>query len=122
MSAAVRKASESEVIEWATSQISHGPVADYPCRMAERHGAPAETGVALVEALIDRSVALARAGILWELYRLSKWDNDERLPYVYLILWREGENKPEVCGYWVSAATWVEEYHQWQTRTRKAKE
>ena len=119
MSPAARKASELEVVEWANSQLDRGSVADYPCRMAERRGAPAESGVALVEALIDRSSALARAGILWELYCLSKWDNEERLPYVFLIIWREGEEKPVVNGYHVSAAAWVEEYHHWQRQSRK---
>ncbi len=118
MNTAARRASESEVVEWVTAQLAGGPVVDYPCRMAERRGAPAESGVALVEVLIDRSAALAGAGILWELYRLSKWDNQERLPYVFLIIWREGEEKPTIDGYYVSATMWVQKYHEWQVQTR----
>lgn len=102
---------------WATKLTAKRPVSEYPCRLAEMPGAPATSGVALVETMIRATRELAKGGIKWELRQLPDWTPGNRLSYVYLCLWQEGQ-QPYLPGYPLRPGQWVGQYRWWLAETR----
>lgn len=111
------KGEAARLLEWALGLTEDGPLAAYPCHLAKDPDCPARSGVGLVELLVRYRAALARRGIRWELRQVPGWTPGNRLAYVNLILWREGQEPPRP-GWPLAPGKWVRDYRLWLARSR----